>query len=200
MAEPRQVQPSGAKSGFNARISNAILGSIDVRVATLSHGITINSEESSAAQAKTFYPQKVSDAPFSITLLHRTKAERNKVNDFLRNYMERASSNRLTSAYLRVSVPSRRFLRLGVLEGTLRYGDSVTQRGRIYTTDLTFIASSNPADRSDLSRVLHSEDWEILSHYPSGQQAGWSTESSVYDSGDRGQDPVIRPGQPNRPV
>lgn len=191
------VRPSGAAFGYNARISNVDLGSIDVRVESISHGTTINSQESIASQAKTFYPLKVSESPFVIRLLHRTRRERNVLNSWMREYMTKASSNAGVAGYLTVIVPSRGFNRKGVVQGTLGLGDSISLRERVYTTTLNFIASTDPAARIDVSRVRHSEDWEILKHYPSGQQAGWSVEETVYD---RGKDPVIRPGHDNRPV
>lgn len=197
-AMSEMVRPSGADFGYNARISNVDLGSVDVRVDSITHGTTINSQESIASQAKTFYPLKISESPFIIRIQHRTKSERNVLNNWMREYMVKASTHSSgVAGYLTVSVPSRRFYRQGVVEGTLGMGDSVTMRGTIYTTTLNFIASTDPAARVDVSRVRHSEDWEILKHYPSGQQAGWSIEETVYD---RGKDPVIRPGQPDRPV
>lgn len=202
MAEPTEVRPPGAKAGYNARITSPALGSIDIMVTSLTHGTKINSQESSAAQARTFYPQKVSDAPFSVVVAHRSIEDRNRLNRWLRRYMEEVSANKISHGYLTLSVPARRFVRKGVVEGRLGYGDSTTMRGKIYTTNLTFIASTDPAERAEISRVRHSEDWEILKHYPSGMQAGWSTDETLYDRDDDsgGRAPIQRPGMPVRPV
>lgn len=197
MADPAGVRPRGAPRGHNGEISNNVLGSIYVRVSRLQHGIVINSQESAAPQAKTFYPQRVSEAPFVLTVEHLSRKERDGFNHWMRQYMERVSSNLISSGYLSVSVPARNFYRKGVLERELNHGDSIDQRGKAYVTTLTFTAATDPGSRIDFSRVVHSEDWEILSHYPSGLQAGWSAEETIYD---RGSDPVIRPGMPDLPV
>lgn len=191
MADPVVITVSGAVEGFNGRMSNTVLGAVDLRVNTIQIEVAIRTRESDSAQHKVLYPQYVSSGSFSLGLIHKTLAERDAFNQWVAQYMERASSNRLSSAWVTVSVPARRFTRKAVPRGTLNFGDSTEQRGKPYTTTLQFVAASDPTSRiTSVSRVLHSADPSLLTHYPSGVQAGWSYEESVYD----------RPPTPGGPV
>lgn len=197
MAAPTVITVGGARNGFNGRITHATLGRLFVRVDSLVMPFRVNASESSASQAKTFYPHYVSQSSFSMVLLHKGVIERQVVNAWFRRYMEQVTRNRLTAGHMTVSVPGRRFVRKCVPEGVLKYGDSVDERSRLLRSELSFIGASDPASRSEVSRISHSEDWEILKHYPAGSQAGFAAESTVYDVRPT---QVRRPGMPSREV
>lgn len=197
MAEPTQVTVPGGKMGFNGRIKNSDLGTLDIRVMAILTQTKVNSRESSAAQAKTFYTHNVSGGSFQLELIHKNIEERNAFNKWMKNFMEKASRSQLSAGWVEVSVPVRRFVRKAVPQGTLMQGDAIDNVNRSYSTTMRFIGASDPAARREISYIKHSEDWNILKHYPGGTQVGWSAEEEFYD---RGVTPVIRPGQPDRPV
>lgn len=198
MAEPSQITVSGGKFGFNGRISNTVLGRIDIRVSKITRGLVINSNESGAAQAKTFYPMYVSAGSFTLALLHKGIAERDALNEWVMRYMEQGSRNQLADGTVEVSIPGRRFVRRAVIRGRLELGDSMQYVGGLYTTSLDFAGAADPIKRRQSSRfVAAPNDPMAYRFYPSHIQEGWAVESTVYD---RPPEEVFRPGDPNRPV
>lgn len=194
MAAP-SPKVSGAPYGYNAKIVQTDLGTLFCRAETITENVRINSRESVASQAKTFYPMWVASGAFTIRFVHRHSEERSVFTDWMRIYMERASSAQLTQNYLDISVPARRFQRRAVPRGSLVYGSDQATANQAKRTTMTFVGAADPQSRSEVSTMLHADnDLVSMFFYPAGIQTGWDTRERVYDQ------PPIRPGQPNRPV
>lgn len=194
MAAPREITMTGAPRGFNGKIVHATLGTLYVMVERITRNVSINTAQDSASQAKTMYPLWVSQGGTVLHLVHRSHAERDKVNRWVERFQERSSSAMLDHNYVDVSVPNRRFQRRAMIQGTLIWGEDVSDV--LLRTSLTLVGAADPVQRyTDRSRVkLSTTDYVSTYFYPSGNQVGWDTAEEVYDV------PPIRPGQPNRPV
>lgn len=196
MAAPRNVTISGGPYGFNGKISHATLGSIYICAGAIRRSVSINTREDAASQAKTLYPLYVSQGAVSVTLLHRSHAARDKINDWIKRFMDLSSTAQLEHNYLDIIVPNRRFSRRAVIQGDLMYGE--TMGDGMLTTTLSLVGAKDPVQRwSERSRMRNATAGAEVSlyFYPAGIQVGWGVEE-VYDA----PLPPFRPGDPNRPV
>lgn len=194
MAAPRP-EVAGAPYGYNAKIVQTDLGTLFCRVGNIQQNTTINTREDIASQAKTMYPMWVAEGGFTVRFVHRNSDERQVFTDWMRQYMERASSAQLTQNYVDISVPARRFQRRAVPRGSLVYGSDQKTANNAKSTTIIFVGAADPQRRSQVSEMHYApNDLVSAFFYPAGIQTGWDTAEQVYDQ------PVIRPGMPNRPV
>lgn len=133
----------GAPYGFNGRLSVGGYGTYFCRIVEIGFGVKILSSEESAASRKAFYPLVTLGSSFTLYTIHNTTPERDNFNKWIRGYMEAVSSNKRISGTMRVEVPARRFVRVGVCSGTLQYGDAWNQTNS-WTTSLDFVGASAP--------------------------------------------------------
>lgn len=184
LTEPKQVGIAGAPAGYNTKFSVAGYGSHVVRTDRIATTVHVISSEAASAQAKTFYPHIITSDSFSLAVVFLNWNEREATAKWFRTYMEKITRGEIPRGSMLVQIPARRFVWLGVPEGTLTYGDDVSQAGRAYKLNLSFAGATDPTNvSSSFNRAR--KDWEISSaFYPVGSQVAGaeSLAGTIFDA------------------
>jgi hypothetical protein len=181
-----------------------------VRVSTITTGFQMIAEESQARASRAFYPYQTAPSKFSIQVDLIGDAERRSFNRYMMNYAHyilNPSIKGNVTPQMRVTVPSRGFVRVGIPNQGIEFGDRmgvITWRPMV-----VFEVSQEPFDWND--KVTHSfvraktarlNEPESQYFYPTGLQlhgdatpaiqaaalGGGGSGGSAGDSGDNGED------------
>lgn len=166
------VTIAGAVEGLNGLLSVKGFGSRTVRVEKIQFSVEIYSEEAANSQTKAFYPAWLQDSDFGLELVALTLSERDGFNTWLAGYMAYASTGRLSTPAMTVSVPGRNFSRQAIPTGTLNFGDTIEQQGKAYRTAMVFRGATDPLALTSGSFFKAAATDPTLSapYYPSGDQ------------------------------
>lgn len=188
---PSKVTISGYPEGFNCLLTVRKYGSAAVRCTDVSYALTIGSTEDEAAAQRVYYPLNQYIAAYDLIFAFKSKAERDSLNNWLRNYMRKVSSNQSIGGYVFVQVPARNTAFNGIPLGPLTYGEQTPQVLQ-YTAQMRFVGASSPisavGQKSALAGIsqfkLPSKDTKEAPYfYPAGnQQSGAvSLQGTLYD-------------------
>lgn len=144
-------------SAATVRLSNCALAYVtdtathEARVRCSQIGIawSLNAEESHARRTRAFYPHQRTQGDFSLQFQCKGWAEQRTLMNWFRAYagviMAAGTANRrVVPPPMAVSVPSRKFLRLGFPTTGFTFGDHLGSM--LFTPTITFISVSDPAD------------------------------------------------------
>lgn len=190
MAEPQQVTIKGAPEGYNCSLSVTGYGARVVRINDINHGVDIDVAQDDTRDDTTYYTLNVTDAPFAVTCIFKTLAERDSLSQWLRGWAAASSANRRVSGFMTVRCPARRFVRTAVWEGGVVYGDTV---GTVsYTLTLTFRAAEDPTSAIGQTDVLGDSRFQAASRdtanapyfypaYYANGASGDAPDGAIYD-------------------
>lgn len=167
----------------NARLSVKDWGSRKVLVTRIDYSVEALSNEASASKYKAHYPLWIADTSFTLTFAFVSANERQNFCDWMSSFMRKASSHQIASGVMYVSVPSRKYARWGVPTGTLKYGDSTAQAGRVYSVAVTFLGATKPLAHGESSQFRESkkDTKTTATFYPGGYQQGGKLDSTLFD-------------------
>lgn len=187
------------KTGFNATISGAGLGTRKVRATKLVFGLgIIASSDNEAKSRRAFYPVVTTGSSFTMTAVFVSHEEREEFNTWLSGHMVGVSEDTASSAVLTVRVPYYDFVRTCVFANDrtpgLEYGEGVTDVG--YLLDLEFLGASDPVNLDLGSRMAGISYFKQPKRgasryfYPAGVQVRGAEEldATVYDPVATGRD------------
>lgn len=188
----------------NCTISIANFGRARVRATRVVHGMSVvaYAGEDQSRAGKAFYPSKRTSGSFELTLVFARDRGYKQVMEWLQRYQRWAGNPRTKANPCRVTIPSRNFDKVGVLESGVEFGDNV--QAVTHTVTLGFVGSSDPINfKSDIVsrfRLPKYKDPALPYLYPGGEQLkggeyGWDT---VYDIGNdiTPDQPDLNPSQP----
>lgn len=135
--------PEHAKA-YNATMATRNFGHRSVRVVNISYGIDIIGSDAESAERTAFYPVAYDGSSFAITLAFMDWAEREAFSTWLRGYMEKTIRGHGFYASMTVNCPARDFVRVGIPEDQLEYGEGLTDVG--YQVTLNFLGVTDPTD------------------------------------------------------
>ena len=173
----------------NCTISIANFGRARVRALRVVHGMSVvayaGEDQSRAGNA--FYPSKRTSGSFELTLVFSRDQGYREIMEWLQRYQRWAGNPKTKATACRVTIPSRHFDKIGVLESGVTFGDDV--RDVTHKVTLAFAGSSDPLDFKGNQSVVsqfkkaRSKDPALPYFYPGGQQLkgksmGWDT---IYD-------------------
>lgn len=173
----------------NATFATKNFGSRSVMISEISYGIDIIATEGEASQRTAFYPLAYDGSSFSVTLIFATWEDREAFSSWLRAYMEKVLTGHGFYASMTINCPVRDFVRVGIPQDQLEYGEGLTDVG--YTVSLNFLGVTDPTDPN--SSTLNSgvayfkwpkKDKTTKYFYPSGQQLSGaaSLEGTIFDT------------------
>lgn len=173
-------------AGKNCLISIPSYGKTYVMVESIVHGLNIftfgpeNSQESRTRRQ--FFTSRRTSGSFTLDLIFTSHNSREQFLSWLEGYARWAANPSTNSTSVRVVVPSRGFDKLGVLGGSMDYGDEV---GKVlYKTRIGFIGGKDPLDLETLEGVSTfigfqddstNREGTLIRFYPNG-----SASNSVY--------------------
>lgn len=149
---PKPTTVKGAEYGCNCLITIPRYGKYAIRVLDVGYDIAIQASEESSANAKAYYPLNVLSSDFGMTAIFPSYSSRAKFTTWMRTYMDLLSSDKAVSGFVVVSVPAREFVRKAVFQGTIEYGQAITDVA--YRLALNFVGASNPIDPNKASQVV----------------------------------------------
>ncbi len=179
-----------AQSEFNGTINGRTAGSYRVRVMGIDYGLDIiSSADSEARSRRAFYSITTSGSSFGLILGFISWAERERFNKWMSGFMTSVSEQRAKYGTVTVRVPKRNFVRVGVPEGDLEYGEGLTDM--LYLVRLSFVGATNPVTSnldSNGKGISYfkgpGSSQESSYFYPAGQQikGAESLEEIIFDS------------------
>lgn len=171
-------------SGENCTLSAAGFGSVNVMLASFSHGIEIVGTSDSARTRKAFYVSAVTSTAFSIVILCGSDKRRySLLSLWLKSYGDRVSNPNGGVGPMRVQVPSRNFDRLAIPKTGVHFGEVWNDVAR--TIPLSFVGARSPGDFANplASNFINSTDADGKYFYPGGEQltAADDPEDTLYN-------------------
>lgn len=184
MASLKRSQPRkpgrDPRKGLNASMSytdaRGVTEVFRFRCTALSWGYRHIYDEAQARATRSMYPHRTAPNQFTVEATCVGYSEKEQLNAFLRSYGEFAiTPDPATNIKMTVSVPSRKFMQVGVLKQGVTYGDHVASM--VWPQMLVFEAAFDPLDTS--SRVAYSTFSfehnnvlmrELTYFYPTGPQ------------------------------
>lgn len=137
-----------ARKGLNATFSYQDAHGKRVfhfRCGRVQWGFTQVADEAEGRLHRSMYPHQVTTQPFQVTALCKGYGERKVLMDWMREYAEFAvTPDPTTDIKMTVSVPSRRFLQVGVVKSGIEYGDHVGSM--LWQVNFTFECAYDPLD------------------------------------------------------
>ncbi|MFI0967063.1 hypothetical protein ACH4S8_37615 [Streptomyces sp. NPDC021080] len=180
--------------------------SFTVRVDAIGHGLTMIADESSARNARAYYPHRVAPSRFYIRVLLKGFGERKAFSDWLQGYADHVMNPGLAVGKkfpdMRVLVPARNFDRNGVPLTGFEWGDVIG--GMLWTPTIVFETTGEPQDTDSwtTSKFVAAQDPDLKYFWPMGTQLGGNAVPSgnynnIIDGSDggsdSGQEPVPAP-------
>jgi hypothetical protein len=165
---------------FNGQISGPSAGLRKVRVKAINQGLDIiSSSDSEGRTRRAFYSIATDSSGFVVVIEHISYEEREDFNQWLARFMDLVSNNKAKNGVLTVRCPARNFVRNGVCQGTLEYGEGLEDL--VYSTTLAFLGASDPT----LSKSYYKpavNDAASRFFYPAAQQikGAESTDDATY--------------------
>lgn len=165
-----------ANGPYNGQISGPSAGLKKVRIDQIINGLDIiASADSEARSRRAFYPITTDGSSFSLVLSFISWEEREDFNRWMNRFMVAVSEGTAKNGIVTVRCPNRNFIRTGVPEGDLSYGEGVTDVG--YKVNLSFVGAVDPTN-ADLTAKQQGASYykgganSAISKffYPSGQQ------------------------------
>lgn len=174
---------------YNAMLSTKNFGKRGVRIVSITYGIDIIGTEAEAAERTAYYPVAYDGSSFGISLAFMDWEEREKFSEWMRAYMEKVLSGHGFYASMTVNCPARDFVRVGIPQDQLEYGEGLTDVG--YTVTLNFLGVTDPTDPN--SSVLNSgvsyfkwpkKDTTTKYFYPASKQLAGaaSLDGTIFDT------------------
>lgn len=163
-------------AGENCTLAVQTYGERRVVVTRVAYGLEIltSSNEDQSRSAKQFHTAKVAYGTFHLNMVFTSWEAREDFNIWMETYLRRLTNPGRQYLYpMRVTIPSRKFERIGIPQGGLRYGDEVARA--TYPAALVFHAATDPqkANLSELTATFkpaESDDPALAYLYPAGEQ------------------------------
>lgn len=127
----------------NARVSVQNWGFKDIMITGLGYGKTVASSESEARREKAFYSKRATSGLWFVETIFTSYEEFTAFQFWLLTYYNRITDPKMAPlSPMKVSVPSRKFEKLGYPVAELQFGDYVNRV--TYTMTLNFVSASDP--------------------------------------------------------
>lgn len=175
--------------GFNGQIGNRSYGSRRVRIMSIGYNLDIvASADNEARSRRAFYPVATEGSSFRVDLGFVSWEDREAFNRWMSRFMVSVSEGSAKIGTLTVRCPSRNFIRVGVPQGNLEYGEGI--KDVAYAVRLTFTAATHPVDVSVGQRMTGiayfkgpRDNAQAKFFYPGGKQikGAESLEGTLFD-------------------
>lgn len=130
---------------YNGQISGPSSGTRKIRVMRIGYSLDIiSSADSEGRSRRAFYPVTTEGSSFMVSIGFVSWEERESFNQWMNRFMTSVSEGTAKNGVVTVRCPSRNFIRTGVPQGPLVYGEGV--RDLAYYTDLNFSGAYDPTD------------------------------------------------------
>lgn len=148
------------------------MGSKSLPVVTLGYGVSVAHSVGEARSQRTFYPFIKTSGQWYIEAHFSSANERNDFHRWVFAYIRRITDpNSTPLPPMVVSVPSRKFSKVGYPTSSVEFGDAVGTA--VYRSIVQFTSASDPTGRADGSQFsAASSDYVASQFYPGGSQAG----------------------------
>jgi hypothetical protein len=169
------------RKGLNATLAYQLAGAqrtYRIRVSDIGHGADMIYSESQARTRRAFYPHRVAEQQFSLTVLLKDWHERSHFTDWLASYASYAidpDSSDATFPWMYCWVPGREFIRRGVPLAGYQWGAHTGMM--MFTPQIVFAAALTPGHPGppSVSSVINKwgafgSDKAIQYFYPIGTQ------------------------------
>lgn len=170
-----QKRPLSQRQGLNCTLSYNHIShrSYRCRVEGLTWGVRPVMDEAAGRDRHTAYPHRVVPTPFQIVVVLNGYHEFTDFRDWMMEYAGFSYDSQLsdhgTDRTMTVAVPSRRFLRKGILATGISFGDHVGSM--VWKIPYVFEATNNPLEKNSAAR---------LSTYSFGTAAGLAPEMAYF--------------------
>lgn len=171
----------------NCTISIANFGRARVRATRVTHGMSViaYAGEAESRAGKAIYLSKRTSGSFELSLVFARDDRYRQVMEWLQRYQRWAGNPKTKAGACRVTIPSRNFDKVGILESGVTFGDQVD--AVTHKVTLGFVGSSDPIgfknDTVSKFALPKHQDPSLPYFYPAGRQLkgdqmGWDT---IYD-------------------
>lgn len=163
--------------GENCTLSVPRFGQRNVIAERVSHGLNVipYAGEGESRNRRTLYTSKRSSGSFDLDLVFPSYEDYESTMKWLTRFGKWVSNPYGVPAAMRVTIPSRKFDKNGILEGGITFGDQVGSF--VYRVNLAFMGASGAMDHTsedsgDISWVDRKGDEKVARLYPSNSLIG----------------------------